>query len=176
MNPEVINQTASLPEDDGNVLKPKRKPLSDEARQKASERMKKVNAERIEKARIANEQVMSLQQERLKERIEKIEVRKPSKKGTKPDDPPPEAPPQEPAPFTSPVQQKRKKIKQIIIQESSSESESESEGESESEQVVYITKKTKKPAKEKESIVKQKNPPKKREAVIEPMKTVVKFF
>ena len=58
-------ETAPQDVEDVNILKPKRKNnWTDEARKKASENMKRVNTERIERARIENEGKLQAEEEK----------------------------------------------------------------------------------------------------------------
>jgi hypothetical protein len=62
---------APLEQQDDKILKEKRKNnWTDEARKKQSEHMKKVNAERIERARVENESKLQAEAEKIKLRAE----------------------------------------------------------------------------------------------------------
>ena len=193
MNPEEPPKDQPEGQDEANILKPKRtRALTDKQRQEQAERMRAVAHERIRKSRLANEELLSIKEAKLKAKMDDIEKRKATLKGIKTTQPSvkaeatPQPPPTPPAPVKETATEKPKKtpkrvVKQIIIDESSSDDDDDSEeGESETEQVVYVSKKS---SKAKQSIVKakpQKAKPKaptvEPQPVFEPVRTVIKFF
>ena len=69
---------------DETPLKAKtKKNYTPEQRQALSERMKKINAARIEKARLLKEEVLKVEESKLKDKMEKIEEKKKVVKGLK---------------------------------------------------------------------------------------------
>jgi hypothetical protein len=186
MNPEEPPKEQPEPHDEANILKPKRtRALTDKQRQEQAERMRAVAHERIRKSRLANEELLTIKEAKLKAKMDDIEKRKATLKGIKAEATP-KPPPTPPAPVKEAVAEKPKKtakrvVKQIIIDESSSEDDDDSEdGESETEQVVYVSKKS---TKAKQSIVKpkpQKAKPKSQpvepQPAFEPVRTIIKFF
>ena len=191
--------------DDVNILKPKRKNnWTDEARKKASENMKRVNAERIERARIENEGKFKAEEEKIKVRAEMklAEVKKkqdivkiakekniiplPEKKVELAQETPLPPPPDD----TKKVKKQLRK-KKIIVESSSSEDsldyyDNDSSASSESEcEIVYVAKKSKKQSKGREAkplskpdtIVKEKKPKTQiQQPIQEVAKTIIKFL
>jgi phage-related minor tail protein len=199
-------ETAPQDVEDVNILKPKRKNnMSDEARKKASENMKRVNAERIERARIENEGKLQAEEEKIKVRAEMklAEVKKkqeniknakeknliplPEKKVELAQETTP--PPDDPKDDTKKIKKQLKK-KRIIVESSSSEDsmdyyDNDSSASSESEcEIVYVSKKSKKQSKGREkhiakpdTIVKEKKPkPQIQQPLQEIPKTIIKFL
>ena len=184
MNPEEPPKEQPEQLDEANILKPKRtRRLTDQQRKEQSDRMKIVSQERIRKARLANEELLSIKEAKLKAKIDDIETRKATLKGIKAEATP-QPPPTPPAPVKEAVPEKPKKtpkrvVKQIIIEDSSDDDDDDDE-ESEPEEVVYVSKKS---SKAKQSIIKpkpQKAKPKSQpvepQPVFEPIRTVIKFF
>ena len=174
-------ETAPQDVEDVNILKPKRKNnMSDEARKKASENMKRVNTERIERARIENEGKLQAEEEKIKVRAEMklAEVKKkqeniknakeknliplPEKKVELAQETTP--PPDDTKDDTKKIKKQLKK-KRIIVESSSSEDsmdyyDNDSSASSESEcEIVYVSKKSKKQSKGREKAKRQSAKP-----------------
>jgi len=174
-------ETAPQDVEDVNILKPKRKNnWTDEARKKASENMKRVNTERIERARIENEGKLQAEEEKIKVRAEMklAEVKKKQEniKNAKEKNliPLPEKklelaqetnpPPDDTKDDTKKIKKQLKK-KRIIVESSSSEDsmdyyDNDSSSSSESEcEIVYVSKKSKKQSKGREKAAKPLSKP-----------------
>ena len=109
---------------DETPLKPKRtRKVSDEQKIILAERMRKINQDRIAKARVANEAELDIKEQKIKEKLEKITSKKAvvSKEKEKNVE---MVAPVAPAP---PV--KEKKVRKVYVEESESE-----------EEVVYVKK------------------------------------
>ena len=166
------NQNEPTQDDnDVNILKPKRiRTMTEDAKKQQGDRMRKVNAERCEKARLLNEAVLEAKEKEIQTRTQaKLELvaRKkelikqakqknliplPEKKvelaqECEPTQPPPPPPP----PTDDPkVKKQRKRVKKVIVEESSSSEDSmdymddDSSCSTESEcEIVYVAKKNK---------------------------------
>ena len=197
-------ETAPQDVEDVNILKPKRKNnWTDEARKKASENMKRVNAERIERARIENEGKFKAEEEKIKVRAEmkladvkkkqeNIKIAKeknliplPVKKVELAQETTP--PPDDTKDDTKKIKKQLKK-KRIIVESSSSEDsmdyyDNDSSASSDCE-IVYVSKKSKKQSKGREkhiakpdTIVNEKKPkPQIQQPLQEIPKTIIKFL
>lgn len=154
-------------QDDNNVLKPKRKQtLTDEQRAAKAAHMRKISLARIEKARLASEEKLNAVEEKIVERLAKVEDKKQQVRKIKE-----EKSLGEPTPVPTPTP-KKKKAKQIVYDSSSSDQEDEDD--SEEEEVVYVAKK------KRQTIVKAKKEKavSDSKAAIEPVvpKTIIKFL
>ena len=171
---------------DENILKPKRtRTMTEDAKKQYAERMKKVNEDRCEKARLANEAVLEAKEKEIQvknqsrldliaKKREQSKVAREKKVPTQPTQPPP------------PQEEKKKRTKKVILEESSSEESTDymddDEDSDSSEEIVYVAKKSKKPKKEEKkpkersssSLVKEKKQviPQ----VPEANKTIIKFI
>jgi hypothetical protein len=180
MEPPVETQSQ---DDNTPLMKPKRtRTMTEEAKKQYAERMKKVNEERIKKAQLASAEALALKEQKLKEKLEKVETKKQQVKKLKEDEDykekqvvPPEGVPA-PLKKDKPVKISKQKARRIVVQESSDSDdyfEGETDGESSDTEVIYVAKsKSKKQStitkakKEKEIPVRQPEVP----------KTVIKFF
>lgn len=114
------------------ITKPKRtRTITPEQKQILSERMKKVNEDRIAKAKLANETILAEKEAKARAKLETIQKKKEQVREIKEKKQPETAP-------AAPKEKKEKKAKKIIIQESS---DSEDYGEETETEVVYMTKK-----------------------------------
>ena len=162
------NQEPQAPQDDTNILKekPKRKQtLTDAQRAKKAEHMRQISLARIGKARLANESKLEEKEDKVIERLAKIEVKKEQVKKIKETMPP--------APKTSTA----KRVKKVVVQDSTdSEDYYDDNDESNSEdEVIYVTKKPTKKSQDK-TIIKPKKETNTKEVVQETPKTVIKFL
>ena len=166
-------------EDNTPLMKPKRtRKLTEEQSKAQGDRMRKINQERIEKAKIASQQALALQEQKLKEKLEKVESKKAVVKKLKEDknvtEPEPKVEPQKQAPL------KKQKARRIVVQQSSDSEdyfEGETDGESDEEDEIIYVAKTKPREKKREMITKQKKEKYTpvRQAIEVP-KTFIKFF
>ena len=174
------NQNEPTQDDnDVNILKPKRiRTMTEEAKKEQGDRMRKVNAERCEKARLLNEAVLEAKEKEIQTRTQaKLELvaRKkelikqakqknliplPEKKVELAQETPP------PAPTDDPKDKKqRKRVKKVIVESSSSEDsmdyyDNDSSASSESEcEIVYVAKKNKSKTKNREKAKQQSAKP-----------------
>jgi len=156
-------------QDDAKILKPKQKRvLSDEARKKASENLKKGNADRIARARLENESKLAAEEDKIKIRadmkLKEIEKKKEHIKQLK-----------ESAASKveeKPLQAVAKKKKQIVVYEESDSTDSE-DSSSDEEEIIYVAKK---PSKKKPTLIKEKQSKQRIQPVVEVPKTVIKFL
>lgn len=159
---------------DEKILKPKRtRTMTEEAKKQYAERMRKVNEDRCEKARLQNEAILEAKEKEIQmktqAKLEQVAKKKEQIKAIreKVAPTPKEEPKEEPKP-------KEKKKKQVVVYESSSSDEEDDD--SSEEEIIYVAKKpSKKNAKE--TIVK----PKKEKEVsqinaLAPPKTTIKFL
>lgn len=187
-----IETPVQIPETgEESILKQKkaRKPFSPEVRAKLSENMKRINAERIENARLQSEQNLNKKQEDIIQKAQKkldavskkkAVVQKIKEEKGIPDVLPqlPQSEPPAPAPAPAP---KKKSKKQVIIELSSeSESETDTDSESSEDDIIYVSKKKprKQSSRTNNSIVKPKQN-KKPESIPEQdsqPKTIIKFI
>jgi hypothetical protein len=123
---EPVNQVEETP------LKPKRtRKVSEEQKIVLADRMRKVNEDRIAKAKAANVAELDIKEQKMKEKLEKIVTKKEAvtKPKVKKEEPvAPVAP-------VAPTQVKEKKVRKVYVEES----------ESEEEEIVYVTKPKAKP-------------------------------
>ena len=167
---------------DETILKQKkpRKQMDPETRQKMADHMRKVNQERMDRARLANEAKLQQKEQEILEfaqkRLEKVEAKKEvikklkEKKGI----------PEEPVASPQPVEKTKSKPKkkQVIVEVSSSDSDESGDTDSEGEdEIIYVAKKAaKKPSKKNESIVKPKKQANTQAIPDSTPKTVIKFI
>ena len=123
---EAIQQIDETP------LKPKRtRKVSEEQKIILAERMRKVNEDRISKAKVANEVILDVKEKQMKEKLEKIAIKKEKTK---------EAVSKEAKKVEATVSSvepppvKEKKVRKVYVEESESE-----------EEIVYVTKPKAKP-------------------------------
>jgi hypothetical protein len=182
-----MEKTSDEPQEhkDENILKPKRtRTMTEEAKKQYAERMKKVNEDRCEKARIANEAVLEAKEKEIQmknqarldlisKKKEQIKVAREKNQTDKP------------LPHLQ-EELKKRKTKKVILEDSSSEESTDymddDDDSDSSEEIVYVAKKSKKPKKEEKkpkerattSLVKQKKQviP----MVEEANKTIIKFI
>ena len=168
------------------ILKPKRtRTMTEEAKKQYGDRMRKVNEDRCEKARLKSEELLALKEQMLKEKLEKVESKKQQVRKLKEEK---KNVPDVPAPLSKATVSeanplKKQKAKRIVVQESSDSDdyfEGETDGESSEEEVVYVAKSKSKrhlsEAKKPQTITKAK---KEKDIPIrqpEVPKTVIKFF
>jgi len=157
------------PQDDNNVLKPKRKQtLTDEQRAKKADHMRKISLARIEKARLSTEEKLNATEDKVIEKLAKVEDKKQQIRKIKEEKllPEPKAPP---------VTPRAKRVKKVVVQESTDSEDycNESEDTESDDEVIYVAKKPTKKAQDK-SIIKPKKEAKMKE--IETPKTVIKFL
>jgi len=150
-----------------NILKPKRKQnLTDAQRLAKAEHMRKISLERIAKAKLANESKLDEQEDKIIEKLAKVEDKKQALKKVK------EA---IPAPPVTPRAQPKRASKKVVVQESSDSEDYDDNGSSDDdEEVIYVAKKSKKISQSK-SIIKPKRE-EKPVAVQETPKTIIKFL
>lgn len=176
---------------DDQILKQKkpRKEFSPEVRAKMSENMKRINAERLAKARIRSEDSLNQKQEdilsKAQKKLDSVEQKKAKITQIKQErgipvlakaPPPPPPPPLPPPP-------KKKSKKQILV-ELSSDSDGETDSESSDDEVIYVSKKkANQPRNQSDrknnSIVKPKQnrqPETMQHKIPDPPKTVIKFI
>ena len=178
-----MEDTPQPPQEDNTpLMKPKRtRKLTEEQSKAQAERMRKVNEERIEKARLASQDALALQEQKLKAKLDKVESKKQVVKKLKEDKnmtEPESEPKVEKRDYKEPPL-KKQRARRIVVQESS-DSEDYYEGQTdnesdEDEEVIYVTKS--KPREKKQTITKAK----KEKYIpvrtpIEVPKTYVKFF
>jgi hypothetical protein len=178
MEPPAESQSQ---DDNTPLMKPKRtRTMTPEAKQQYAERMRKVNQDRCEKARLKSEETLALKEQKLKEKMEQIESKKQQVKKLKEDKQlvEPNVPD---TPEPKPVKDKplkKQKARRIVVQESSDSDDyynddvSSSSGEDE---VIYVAKKPKKQPKP-QTITKAK---KEKDIPVrqpEVPKTIIKFF
>ena len=170
-------------EENTPLMKPKRtRKLTEEQSKAQGERMRKINEERIEKARIASQQALEITEQKLKQKLEKVETKKAVVKKLKEDKNVTEPEPKvEPEPKAKQAPLKKQKARRIVVQESSDSEdyyEPETDGESDDEEeIIYVTKT--KPREKKQTITKAKKEKKEYTPVRTPMeapKTFIKFF
>ena len=163
---------------DEKILKPKRtRTMTEEAKKQYAERMRKVNEDRCEKARLLNEATLEAKEKEIQmktqAKLEQVAKKKEQIKAIREKVAPTE--PKE-EPIAPPKGKKEKKQKQIVVYESSSTDQEDDD--SSEEEIVYVAKKpSKKNSNRRETIVK----PKKEKAVahlapLEPPKTIIKFL
>lgn len=112
------------------ITKPKRtRTITPEQKQILAERMRKVNEDRIAKAKMANETILAEKEAKARAKLETIQKKKEQVREIK------EKKAVEPAPVK---EKKEKKPRKIIVQESS---DSEDYGEETETEVVYVSKK-----------------------------------
>ena len=148
------NPIEPLEGDNTPILKEKKKRnISDEQRAKASENMRKVSLERIEKARIASEERLALEAKHIKAKME-TKLEKVEQKVKKIKEIKEEKQLKEEKPL---AELKKQKGKRIIMQESSdSEDYYDDNDDSESDtEIIYVAKKPK-AKQQKETILKAK--------------------
>lgn len=124
------------------MTKPKRtRQLTDEQRKAASENMRRVSKERIDRLRLASEQKIQEEEEKAKKRLEKVNVKKENlkklKEGLPVNTPSPEPPVDlsikyESKKFIDKKKPSKQKVKKYIIESSSSDSDSSSSDSSQS--------------------------------------------
>jgi hypothetical protein len=125
-------QPVEQPVDCENILKPKRKQtLTDEQRKAKAEHMRKISLERIAKAKLANESKLNEEEDKIIQRLAKVETKKEALKKVKDTQPLPEL-------------KKQKAVKKVIMQESSDSEDYDDEDEESEEEVIYVAKKPKK--------------------------------
>jgi hypothetical protein len=183
-----IETPVQIPETvaDEQILKPKRqrKPYDPAVREKMAENMRRINAERLEKARIRSEQNLDKKQEEIMQKAQKkldaVSKKKAVVQKIKEEKGIPESKPEpEPEPEPKPKSAKRSK-KQVIVELSSeSETDSDSSSSSDEEDIIYVSKKKpRKKSKKDRSIVKPKQN-KKPKSIPEQdshPKTIIKFI
>lgn len=134
------NEPQEIPHSDETPLKPKiKRNFTPEQRAALAERMRKVNEERVAKARVKNEAILSAKEAKTEAKLEEIKAKK--EKVAKAKEHPAVKEQTEPKPQKKVV---KKVVKKVIVQESSdSEDYAQStDGESEKEEeVVYVQKK-----------------------------------
>jgi len=166
------NQTQEPPQDDTNILKEKQKrkqTLTPQQIEAKRTHMRKISLERIEKARLANEAKLEEKEDKIVEKLAKVEDKKQQirkiKETTLPE---PKAPP---------VTPKAKRVKKVVVEEDSTDSEDyyDDDGGSSEDEVIYVAKKPTKKAQDK-TIIKPKRETKTKEVVQEMPKTVIKFL
>jgi len=149
-----------------NILKPKRtQNLTDAQRAAKAEHMRKISLQRIAKAKLANESKLVEQEDKIIEKLAKVEDKKQALKKVK------EA---IPAPPVTPRAQPKRVAKKVVVQESSDSDDYEDDGSSSDEEVIYVAKKSNKISQSK-SIIKPKRE-EKPVAVQETPKTIIKFL
>lgn len=175
--------TMEIEEHEVSILKQKkpRKPLDPETKKKMSDHMKKVNQDRIEKARIASVSRLEKKEEAIAEiamkKLESIERKKQGIRKLKEDrgivDPIPDPIP-EPIPEPPKSKPRPKTRKQVIIECSSDSSNDETDSESDTE-LIYVQKK--KAAKKSTGITKSKgNKTPVEQPAQEQPRTIIKFI
>jgi len=160
-NEPVVEQT---------LVKPKRKQnLTDEQRAKKAEHMRKISLARIEKHRLANESKLEEAEDKLVEKLAKVEDKKKQVRKIK-----------EEKPIDTPVQKVKKapskKVTKVVYETSDSDDYEQDDGETseEEEEVIYVAKK---PTKNKtKSLVKPKKEIREKEEESEIPKPVIKFL
>jgi len=149
-----------------NILKPKRKQsLTDEQIEAKRAHMRKISLERIAKAKLANETKIEEKENKILERLAKVETKKAEIRKVKETIAPP--------PVTPRAQPKRAS-KKVVVQEDTDSEDYEDDGSSSEEEVIYVAKKSKKISQSK-SIIKPKRE-EKPVAVQETPKTIIKFL
>jgi len=149
-----------------NILKPKRtQNLTDAQRLAKAAHMRKISLERIAKAKLANESKLVEQEDKIIEKLAKVEDKKQALKKVKETIAPP--------PVTPRAQPKRV-AKKVIVQEDTDSEDYEDDESSDEEEVIYVAKKSKKISQSK-SIIKPKRE-EKPVAVQETPKTIIKFL
>jgi len=151
------------------LVKPKRKQnLTDEQRAKKAEHMRKISLARIEKHRLANESKLEEAEDKLVEKLAKVEDKKKQVRKIK-----------EEKPIDTPVQKVKKapakKVTKVVYETSDSddyEQDEQSDSGSE-EEVIYVAKKPTK-SNSKKDLVKPKKQI--REKEVEIPKPVIKFL
>ena len=170
------------PQDDSNILKekPKRKQtLTDEQRAQKADHMRKISLARIEKARLANESKLNEEEQKVIEKLAKVEDKKQQIRKIKENTPPEKSLRQGPEKNieskAKPV--KPKVTKKVVIQEDSTDSEDyyDDDGSSSEDEVIYVAKKPARKAQDK-SIIKPKKESKAKELTQEIPKTIIKFL
>jgi hypothetical protein len=165
-------QEPAAPTEDTTPLKPKvKRNFTPEQRAALAERMRKVNENRVARARVKNEAILEAKEAKTVAKLEEIKAKKEKvSKAKKEVEPPVEA---------TPKPKTKKVIKKVVVQESSdSEDYADStDEESEVEEVVYVQKKAAKPKAapkpKAEKLMKEKAPSQPK-AVAEP-KVVFRF-
>jgi hypothetical protein len=173
---------------DEQILKPKkpRKPYDPAVREKMAENMRRINAERLEKARIRSEQNLDKKQDEIIQKAQKkldaVSKKKAVVQKIKEEKGIPDVLPQPPQPEPEPKPKSAKRSKKQVIVELSSESETDSDSSSSSdeEDIIYVSKKKprKQSSRKDRSIVKPKQN-KKTESIPEQdshPKTIIKFI
>jgi len=160
-------------QDDANILKekPKRKQtLTDEQRAKKADHMRKISLARIEKARLSAEEKLNATEEKVIEKLAKVEDKKQQIRKIKEEKKIPE-------PKAELKTQKAKRFKKVVVEEDSTDSEDyyDDDGGSSQDEVIYIAKKPTRKAQDK-TIIKPKRETKTKEVVQETPKTVIKFL
>lgn len=137
---------------DEKIMKPKRtRTITPEQKQILAERMRKVNEDRIAKAKVANETILQAKEEKVKARLETIQKKKDKIKELKAQVAP--VAPVAPVAQEQPIKEKKpKKVKKVIVQESS---DSEDYGDETEEEVIYVTKPKSSLTKAKKEVKKQ---------------------
>jgi len=186
---------AELPsqEEDTPLMKPKRtRRLTEEQSKAQAERMKKVNEERIKKAQLASAEALALKEQKLKEKLEKVETKKQQVKGLLSEAKKSKAlgdvgeTKNVPAPLSEakplkdkPVKMSKQNARRIVVQESSDSDdyfEGETDTESSEEEVIYVAKKPKRQQKPQTITKAKKEKPIISEAKQDVPKTIIKFF
>jgi len=163
-----------------SIVKPKRKQtLTDEQRAKKAEHMRKISLARIEKHRLANESKLEEAEDKLVEKLAKVEDKKKQVRKIKEEKP-------IDTPVDTPVRTARKapakKTTKIVYETSDSDEydndeDGETTGESDDEEeVIYVAKKPRK-SKSSKSLVKPKKQIREKDPIeIEIPKPVIKFL
>jgi len=167
------NQTQEpLQDPNCNILKPKPKrtqTLTPEQIEAKRTHMKKISLARIEKSRLANESKLDATEDKILEKLAKVEDKKQQVRKIKETTPPePKAPP---------VTPRAKRVKKVVVQESTDSEDygNESEDTESDDEVIYVAKKPTKKAQDK-TIIKPKRETKSKEVTQEVPKTVIKFL
>jgi len=150
------------------LVKPKRKQnLTDEQRAKKADHMRKISLARIEKHRLANESKLEEAEDKLVEKLAKVEDKKKQVRKIKEEKP-------EPKPKSEP---KPKKVTKVVYETSDSDDYEQDDGETseEEEEVIYVAKKPTK-SNSKKDLVKPKKQIREKTEEIEIPKPVIKFL
>lgn len=185
-------ETEPPDQSDDKILKPKRtRTMTEEAKKQYAERMRKVNEDRCEKARLQNEAILEAKEKEIQMRTqakleqvakkkEQIKAAKEKRSLNEPTEPKaPEVTKEEPKAEPKHEVKPKGKKKQVVVYESSSsdqEDDDDDSSEEEEEEIIYVAKK---PSKKivKQTIVKPKK--EKHVSLREPLeapKTVIKFL
>jgi hypothetical protein len=176
-------ETEAQEQADEKILKPKRtRTMTEEAKKQYAERMRKVNEDRCEKARLLNEATLNAKEKEIQmktqAKLEQVAKKKEQIKAIREkEEKPLPSPSPSPSAEVKEEPKPKKKTKQVIVYESSSSDQEDDDSSSEDE-IIYVAKKpSKKNAKE--TIVKpkkQKEVSVRESAPIEAPKTIIKFL